>query len=227
MKYDDLTIIFLTVNKVPAGWSDYHLKILKEAIKGYPVISISKVPMDFGTNILQTEPESSENIYRQMLKGAKLATTPYIAIAEDDVLYHYEHFIKFRPPLDTFAYNMTRWSLYTFGEATYSFRHRIGNFSLIAPRQLTIDALEERFAKYPDGMPAKYVGELGKPRTDKMAKLTNRKMVEFWTTIPIVQFSHIYGTELIQQTGRKRMAMIRAYSIPYWGSSKELVKKFV
>lgn len=222
----DLTVIFLTVNKVPAGWASYHMKVLKEAIGDYPVISISKIPMDFGTNILQTEPESSENIYRQMLKGAKLAQTPYIAIAEDDVLYCQEHFIKFRPPLDTFAYNMTRWSLFTFGEPTYSFRHRLGNFSLIAPTKLAIEALEERIIKYPNGMPPKYVGELGKPRTDKIARFTPRKMVEFWTTTPIVQFSHQFGTELIQQTGRKRMAMVRAYSIPFWGESKELVKKF-
>lgn len=223
---NDLTVIFLTVNRVPEQWVRYHRQVLLEAIGDYPLITISKKPMDLGTNILQTEPESSSNIYRQMLRGAKLVTTPYFAIAEDDVLYCREHFVSFRPPLDTFAYNMTRWSLFTFGEPTYSWRHRIGNFSLIAPTALAIEALEERFAKYPDGTPDKWTGELGKDRIEKALKLTPRKMVEFWTTVPIIQFSHDYGTEEIQKTHKKRMAMVRAYEIPHWGRSAELVKKF-
>ncbi|MFA5696156.1 MAG: hypothetical protein WC917_01685 [Bacilli bacterium] len=225
-KKGDLTVLFLTVNKVPEQWAEYHKKILYNAVGDYPIITISKEPMDFGHyNIIQTEPESSSNIYWQMLKGAKLAKTPFVAIAEDDVLYCQDHFIDFRPPMDTFAYNMTRWSLYTFGEPTYSWRHRVGNFSLIAPRELMIEALEERFAKYPKGT-GEYTGELGKTRTDKILKLKERKMVEFWTTIPIVQFSHDYGTEIIQQTHKKRMSFVRAYEIPFWGRSEELVKKF-
>ncbi len=223
---NDLTILFLTVNRVPEKWAEYHKKVLLEAIGDAPVISISKKPMDFGTNILQTEPENSSNIYWQMLKGAKLATTPYIAIAEDDVLYCWEHFL-YRPPLDTFAYNMTRWSLFTFGEPTYSWRYRIGNFALIAPRELMIEALEERFRKYPNGTPADCTGELGKPRTDRLLKLTPRKIVEFWTTTPIIQFSHDYGTEPRQKTHKKRMAIVRAYDIPYWGRSEDLVKHFM
>jgi hypothetical protein len=206
----------------------YHRSVLLEAIGDADLITISKqfVSGYPGINILQTEPESSSNIYWQMLKGARLAKTPYIAIAEDDVLYCPEHFNKFRPQMDEFGYNMTRWSLYTFGEPVYSWRHRIGNFSLIAPRELLIEALEERFAKYPNGTPIKHTGEVGKPRTDKILGLTPRKLVEFWTTTPIIQFSHDFGTEPIQRNHRKRMAMVRAYDIPLWGRSEELVKKF-
>jgi hypothetical protein len=223
----DLTIIFLTVNRVPEKWAEYQLSVLKKAIGNYPVISVSKKPMNFGTNLLQTEPENSSNIYVQMLKAAKIATTPYVAIAEDDVLYCREHFIKFRPPMDTFAYNMTRWSVFTFGYPMYSYKHRIGNFSLIAPRELLIEALEERFTKYPNGVPVELVGELGKERIEKRLGVTIRKFVEFWTTIPIVQFSHDFGTEEIQRNHRKRMGWIRAYDIPYWGRYDELLKKFI
>jgi hypothetical protein len=223
---NDLTVIFLTVNRVPEHWAEYHMKILKEAIGHYSVISVSKKPMNFGTNILQTEPESSSNIYFQMLRAAKIATTPYIAVAEDDVLYCREHFTLFRPEPNEFAYNMTRWSLYTW-EPMYSWRHRIGNFSLIAPAKLAIEALEERFTKYPNGTPDGATGELGKPRSDKRLKLTPRNIVEFWTTVPIIQFSHDYGTEPYQKNHKKRHAMVRAYDIPYWGRGEELVKNFV
>jgi hypothetical protein len=232
----DFTVIFLTVNKVPEKWAEYHMKVLKEAIVDCSaVISVSKIPMDFGTNILQTEPESSSNIYWQMLKAAKIATTPYIAVAEDDVLYCREHFMPsdprtrelFRPQMDEFAYNMTRWSLFTWGEPMYSWRHRIGNFALLAPRELTIEALEERFAKYPNGTPDDATGELGKPRSDKRLRLTPRKIVEYWTTVPIVQLSHPFGTEPFQRNFKKRHAMVRAYDIPFWGRAEELVRRFI
>lgn len=224
---NDLTVIFLTVNKVPEQWVEYHMGVLKEAIGHYSVISVSKKPMDFGTNIIQEEPESSSNIYFQMLRAAKIATTPFIAVAEDDVLYCREHFTLFRPQPDEFAYNMTRWSLFTFGEPMFSWRHRIGNFSLIAPRELTITALEERFARYPNGTPDGSTGELGKPRIEKALRLTQRKSVEFWTTVPIIQFSHDYGTEPYQKNHKKRHAMVRAYEIPYWGRAEALVRRFV
>jgi hypothetical protein len=227
----DLTVIFLTVNRVPETWAIYHKQILIESIEDYPLIVISRIPTTPykypHINILQTEPESSANIYVQMLKGFKRATTPYVAVAEDDVLYCREHFTLFRPPMDTFAYNMTRWSLFTFGEALFSYKHRIGNFALIAPRQLAIDALEERFRKYPQGWPSKWIGELGKPRTEKALGVTLRKSVEFNTTIPIVQFSHDYGIEEIQRKHTKRMGWIRAVEIPYWGRAEELRKKFI
>jgi HJR/Mrr/RecB family endonuclease len=69
---------------------------LKEAVYNNPVISISREPMDFGTNLIQEETKDKSNIFRQVLRGAKLAQTEYIAIAEDDTLYPPEHF-KLRP----------------------------------------------------------------------------------------------------------------------------------
>lgn len=220
----DITILFLTVNKVPEGWAEYHKKVLLEAVSGFPIITISKKPLDWGTNLIQTEPESQSNVYWQMLKGAKLATTPFVAIAEDDVLYPREHFL-YRPPLDTFAYNMCRWSLYTW-DPIYNYRGRRGNFALIAPRELLIEALEERFAKYPDGIPEHQNGELGRPRVERRMGVAERKVMEIWTTIPVIVFHHDYEMDRVAREHRKRMGVLKAYDIPYWGKSSELVLKF-
>jgi hypothetical protein len=220
----DLTIIFLTVNKVPKQWAEYHKKVLLDAAGDFPIITVSKIPMDWGTNIIQTETEGAANVYWQMLKAAKLATTPFVAVAEDDVLYHYEHFL-FRPPLDTFAYNMCRWSLFTW-EPVYNHRGRRGNFALIAPRELLIETLEERFAKFPDGMPDDLAGEVGRERVDRRMGLKERKVMDIYTTVPIVVFHHDYEMDRVAREHRKRMGMLRAYDIPYWGRAEELVKHF-
>lgn len=223
----DLTILFLTVNKVPEGWAEYHKKVLLEAANGFPIITISKKPLDWGTvNIIQNEPISSANIYRQVLRGAKIATTPFIAIAEDDVLYNVEHFANFRPPKDTFAYNMYRWGIFTWGEPTYFWNDRIHNAEMVAPRELAIDALEERFAKYPGDSSVGRDGELGKNRIEKQLGLTLRNSVKFCTTVPIIAFNHDYSIDPLELNHKKRMGTIRAFDIPLWGRAEELVKKF-
>src|SRR5205823_6659407 len=102
---EDLTCIFLTSNRVPSKWATFHLRTLLEAIGSLPLITISKRPMDIpGVNLIDTEPSSFSNFYFQILRGCREAKTPYVAICEDDVLYHPSHF-TFRPSLDTFAYN--------------------------------------------------------------------------------------------------------------------------
>ena len=143
----DLTVIYLTASEINENFAEYQRRVLVDAIGDYPLISISRKPLDFGQNILDNGERGYSNIYRQMLRAAKVATTPFIATAEDDTLYPKEHYNFYRPEKDTFAYNNSRWALFTWGVPTYSWRNRKSNCSLIAPRELTIEALEERFEK--------------------------------------------------------------------------------
>lgn len=229
----DTTILFLTTNELPADWTAYHKKVLLEATKDFPVITMSMKPMGLdgaGMNVLQDEPKSMSNIYWQILRGAKIATTKYIAIAEDDTLYPREHFLHVPKP-GTFAYNMNHWSLFTWKyeahpEPTYSWRNRKGNYTMIAERKLVIEALEERFKKYPNGTPDKITGEMGRAMVERNLGITLRESSEFYTTISIINFNHEGGTDDLQQRRRKRLGYIRAYDIPFWGKSADLVKKF-
>lgn len=224
----DITIIFLTLNKVPEKWAQYHREVLEKAASGAPIISISRKPMAFGTNIIQTEPESAANIFWQTLRAAKIATTPYIGIAEDDTLYPKEHYHAFRPPLDTFAYNKTRWGVFTWGKPIYYWTPRVSHMILIAPRELAIEALEERFKKYPIDCNSKINGggELGKSWMEERMGVTLRKSVEFYTSDPIMYFQHVDSVDPLNRNHKKRMFRIRAYEIPYWGRSEEIIKKF-
>jgi hypothetical protein len=222
----DITILFLTANKVPKQWAEYQKKILLEAAGDASIISLSRQPIDLGTNVLDTDPEGISNIYLQMLKGARMATTPYIAVAEDDALYHYHHF-AYRPPMDVFAYNMNRWGIFTWEvPPTYFWKNRISNSTLIASRELTIEALEERFAKYPNGTPPEKTGELGRNKIEKRLGITYRKSLEFLTVMPVVRFDHDWGLDPLERNHKKRMAFIRAFDIPHWGRAEELVKHF-
>lgn len=226
---NDITIIFLTVNRLPEHWVAFHKEKLLEASEGAPIITVSvkEMPDMPGINIIQQEPFNASNIYRQMLRAAKLATTPFVAVAEDDTLYPKEHFVSFRPEEDEFAYNMSKWGLFTWGVPTYFWRNRITNHTLIAPRELLIKCLEERFEKYPDGTPDDRTGEVGKLRTERLLRLPHYKHVEFMTTEPVVALNHVYAIDPREVSMVKRMGLLRAFDIPKWGKAEDIVKKFV
>lgn len=225
----DATIIFLTVNKVPEKWRQFHREKLLEAAGDFPIITVSAKPMlDMpGINIIQEPPFNSSNVYRQMLRAAKIANTPYIMIAEDDSLYSREHFTKFRPKPQEFAYNLSRWGIMSWGEPTYFWCDRISNLTLIAPRELVIKSLEERFEKYPDGTPDGLTGELGRYKSQRDLGVTPYPAVAFYTTIPVVNFSHPNALCPLEQSQQKRRGFVRAYDIPEWGHAKNLIKYWV
>jgi hypothetical protein len=207
---NDLTLLYIHAGKLPDKWVKFHQEQLDKL--PYPLI-----------DLYDPEKISYQRIYDQLLIGCKQAKTKYIATIEDDVLYPPEHF-HFRPKDDEFSYNQHRWALFTWGVPTYNWRNRVSNCSLIAPRELAIEALEERNKKWPDGWP--YVGELGRWRIDAKLGLPNRKLVEWYSKVGLVQINHDDGTEERQKIHWKDLGPVRAYDIPVWGKAEDLIKKF-
>lgn len=223
----NITIILITANRVPKKWAEFHKEKLIEAAGNAPIITISREPLDWGINLLQTEAYGISNIYFQLLRGAKEATTEFIGVAEDDTLYPKEHF-EYRPPLDTFAYNMNKFGVFRWSRIpTYFWKDRIKNSTLIAPRSLAIEALEERFNKYPNGTPGGFTGELGRANIEDKLGVTRRKSAWFSTEVSIIAIDHELGIDRLARTHRKGMGILRAYDIPYWGRAEDIVKKFV
>lgn len=218
----DLTILYVTANEMPQKWMDYQIATLLTAVGDNPIISLSRIPMDLGENVLDLEPEKSYwNIYRQMLRGARLATTQFVAMVEDDTLYSKEHFTQFRPKVNQVSYNRSRWSLFSW-DPIFCLRQRISNCTLIAPREYLIDALEEREKKYPNGHD--FAGEVGRPIVERRLRLTPRNLKEWYSTVPVIQLNHPDGIDDTQQRKWKRHGQIKAFDIPFWGQSKEIAR---
>ena len=223
----DLTIIYITASQIPKGFAEWNRQNLMDQVGDFPIIAISREPIDFGDiNTIDDKPKSLSNIYWQMLQAAKMADTPFVAMAEDDTCYHREHFTSFRPDMDTFAYDQNRFALFTWGKPMYSWRNRKSNCSLVAPRELLIEALEERFKKWPEGTPDGITGEVGRPMVEKNMGITIRKSVEYFSKVSLIQFNHDFSSEERQRTHRKSYGPIRAYDIPHWGKAEDLVTKF-
>jgi len=142
-------------------------------------------------------------------------------MAEDDVLYHSSHFREYRPADDVFGYNKHKWGLYTWSDPpVYSFKNRFNMTSLIAPRLLLIETLEERFKKYPDpnNYPEECWGEPG--RYEKNLGITPVKREEWFSSYPNVVFSHDKALGFKYLGTRKKLGYPVVKTIPYWGKAK-------
>lgn len=216
---NDLSIVFYSANIVPEAFAERVRTQLVLAAGEIPIISVSKQPMDFGMNVCVGDtPRNQYNIYKQALVGAKVATTEYIALCEDDVLYSPAHF-EFRPGFGHWGYNMNPWSVFTWGEPMFTYKAPGGRRnlnSLICERQMFIEHLEERFERWTEdaydinifGEPGKYDNQLG---------TTPYPTETFYTNPPNIVFSHQTNLQFEGLGTRKKVGNIRATSIPYWG----------
>ena len=227
----DLTIVYLTTNQMPQRWTDFHMGHLLLAVGDYPLITVSMKPMDLGvgeTRLIQTTQKGSWNTFREWNLAAKIAETEFVAIAEDDTLYHPWHFEKFRPKPNEVAYDMSRWTVLSWQpKPIFSMLRRLGGFSMICPRKLMIEALDEREAKYPNG--CKRPGEIGRRDTELRMGVTRRKHVEWWGQVPMVNLAHPLGLSptYIGTPGLKRKeGEMKALDIPYWGKASDITDKF-
>lgn len=218
---DDITILMLTPNLVPKGWAEYHKQVLLAAADGAPIITISCQPLDWGINVIQDDPLSVSNVYKQMLRGAKLAETPYVGIAEDDTLYDAAHF-KYRPPDGQFAFNMNRWGIFAWRvrhRPVFFYKPRQANMCLIAPRELLIEDLEGRFERtHGAELPPKLWYDPGRSG--------GYSAVNFFTHIPVLFFNHVNGIDPLEQRRHKKEWPVQCYELPGWGRSEDIKRKF-
>lgn len=226
----DLTVIYLTVNQMPSPWTKFHGEHLLRATDGRPMIVVSAEPIDLRRPnteyLIQTGPFCAWNVYRQLLRGAKLADTKYVAVAEDDTLYPARHFNDFRPPDDAVAYDMSRWSVFSWVEKPYfSAIRRHGNFAMIGPRQLVIDAIEERESKYPNGKD--WSGEIGRADIERRLGVHRNKLVEWYCIEASINLCHDRGLSptYLNTPGRERKpGELKAIEVPGWGRAAHIAE---
>ncbi len=233
---NDLTIVYYTSNYLD-DHNPYFLentkKQLFKAAGDLPIISVSQKPINFGQNIcVGNIGRSHLNLYWQILRGSQAAKTKYVAMAEDDILYSSEHFHTYRPEKDRFAYNMGRWSIYTWTHPpVFSFKaNRMVVNSLIAKRDMLVAAMEERFARAREliaqGKKEEDINHhWGDPgRYEKLLGVTVRETEEFWSSVPNIVFTHPDAIGYGVLGSRKKLGDLRAYEIPFWGRAEDILR---
>lgn len=234
----DLTIVYYTSNWLAsrnprflaATWG-----ALARAAGDYPIIIVSQQPLEVEHLNMAEQLKSicvgdigrsHLNIYRQLLIGAREATTPYVATAEDDILYSHSHFRTHRPPPTRFAYDLNRWGMNTWVKPPmFGYRARPVVNQLIAPTSLLIDSLEERFNKFkgvPDEkIPISFWGDPG--RYEKQLGVTVREFECFAAPEPSIVFSHEEAFGFLNHGVRKSVGEFPRTELPGWGSAEKII----
>lgn len=212
---DALTVLYYTDSQLAEPLASACRKHLQQSASGYPIVSVSQKPLDFGRNICVGElGRSFENIYKQILAGLREVSTPYVALAEHDCLYTPEHW-QHRSP-GKFAYNMNRWAMHT-DMGMFSWRNRGCLSQLIVPTALLKKNIEGRLLVGWKKV-KRHTREWFEPGlNDSALGMATEPMEKFKTTTPNIDINH--GRNF---SGKKLLGDTTARSIPGWGTSMDI-----
>ena len=211
------TIIYYTSNRENPKFEKRIQEKLLEVCGDTPIISVSQKPIDLGTNVCVGERETSNhNLFRQILIGARLATTPFVTYAEADCLYTPEYF-KFIPEdiNETYKcdnlYILNEWGV---GEYSGFYQKEIGTFAQISGREYLIKEIEHLLE--------------GRPMWDTRHR--NERPLELFRRCRWKLF-HIDNPIISLKTGNGMSNHTRIIEppvdeIPYWGSADKIRKEY-
>jgi hypothetical protein len=211
----NMTVVHYTSNrKLPSFAFKIRENILR--LKGdLPLISVSQKPMDFGINICVGDVGLSiHNAWRQLQIGAIEATTKFICVTEDDILYPIEYF-KFSPPEENVFYLAE--PAYT----CYAQRNRIKFFAynrrghegaMIAGREFLIEKIGKTLDKY--GM--------WSPPVARMHLFRGSLEEKFYIPVPTMSFR----TDQDMHRRAKYDRRNKLIDFPPFGNCYEFLKKF-
>ena len=210
-----MTIVYYTGH---TGEPFFEQKIREELLKsskGMKIVSVSQKPLDFGENICVGDVGKSHfNAWKQMKIGVENAKTKFVCMAEDDTLYPEEYF-EFVPPREDYLYVPKQCYVLFLGRKkshSYFGRKQGSEGTIIAGRDFLLRRLDKM-----------YKG-LDEWRTSDTLRLVLFK--RNWTTFdlktPVVVFKpkgNLHMKAPIRRGERLR-------SLPYWGDSINLSKRF-
>lgn len=185
-----------------------------------PIISVSQKPMDFGENICVGDVGLSYvNEWRQILIGAKEATTDWLVFTESDFLYPKEYF-ELEPDGSANIYRYDNvWILFSNKDAFY--RKKYSEGAQIVNREWIIRTLEESLEGLPEWFDGKKVPYVNKEQRNAFHHMPYEL---FHGEVPCVSFKTGDGVRGWTKTKKGEENM--STELPHWGNSIELKKRY-
>jgi hypothetical protein len=175
-----------------------------------PIISVSRKPIDLGTNICVGEqPVCYSNEWKQLLIGLKAATTRFCMTAEADCLYPEDYFNFVPPEEDTVYYYDNIYMVWKFKNG---FWKKTGHCegAEICGREYWISRLEKLLPDTWEPLPLDDANQLVK------RFFPNEKL---WSGDPVISFKTRDGLSY-----RTTFVNNKLKELPYWGTIEEVKK---
>lgn len=207
------TIIYYTANTEDPVFEQKIRDDLVKKAGNIPIISISRRPIDLGTNICVGEqPVSYTSEWKQLLIGLKTAKTKFCIAAEADCLYPPEYF-TFTPPEEEMIYNYN--NIYIVWKYKSGFYKKTGycEGAQMCGREYWINRLEPL-------LPEKWE-PYSRDEENALVKKIFSERREF-TGDPVVSFKTRDGVSF-----RTTFINDKIKELPYWGTIGEVKKIFI
>lgn len=213
MASNDKTIIYYTANTEDPIFEQRIRDDLKKKAGDIPIISVSRKPIDLGTNIcIGEQPVCYTNEWRQLFIGLKAAKTKFCLTAEADCLYPSDYF-AFTPPVEDKIYYYD--NIYIVWKYKNGFWKKTGHCegAEICGREYWISRLEP------------LLGEGWEPLSRHEENLLVRKFFPtegIWTGDPVISFKTRDGVSY-----RTTFINNKIKELPYWRKIEEVKKIFI
>ncbi len=212
------TIIYYTSNRESERFERRVQEYLLRNCGGLPIVSVSQKPIGLGKNICVGDVGASGfNMFRQVLIGCEAATTPFVISAEADCLYPPEYF-TFVPERGDACYRNS--NLYVMGDHRdyWFYKGEGATHAQVVGREFYIQRLRKLF----EGAPEWSVEEKNFPKERHRKEDVFDEILYWRTENPCFQIKTHKGMRYYTHSDRTPI-----YTLPYWGSGKELRRQFV
>jgi len=210
---NDKTILYYTASTEAKSFEKKIIEDLKNKAGDIPIISVSRKPLDLGTNICVGEvPVSYTSEWKQLLVGLKAAKTKYVIAAESDCYYPPEYF-EFTPDDERMMYNYNNiWMVWKRHHGYYK-KHGYCEGAQICGREYWIERLEPLLPKEWIPYTRREERNLAKSMFEDRKEFTGR---------PVVSFKTGDGVSNVTSFDDKS----KTKDLEYWGSLSDIKKIF-
>lgn len=112
-----------------------------------PINSASLQPLEFGENVVISEPRGYKAMFKQILAALQMSRAEVVFFCEHDVLYHPTHFDFVPPKKDVFYYNENTWKVDAeTGQALFYYTKQTSG--LCCYRELAIEHYTKRLERF-------------------------------------------------------------------------------
>lgn len=207
---ETLTIIYYTSNMENPK---FERKIQENILKncgGLQIISVSRKPIDFGSNIcIGEQPVCYSNLWKQQLIGLKEAKTEFCITAEADCLYPPEYF-TFTPLVKNRVYRYSPVWAYWENRRKFWEKPRCEGAQMCG-REYWIERLETVLGGHKGWEP------MDNPR-EMVVKIFDKRKEGTWTGNPVVTFKTKHN--ISNKTSLTKTPSVT--TLPYWGDGVKL-----
>ena len=223
-------VVYYTDNRCEERIANVVRTRVKNICSGFPIISVSHYPIDFGTNIVMPLPRCSASMFKQILAGLEASTADVIFLIEHDVLYHPTHFDFMPPKHNRFYYNRNRWAVCSqTGQALFYYTKCTSH--LAAYRELLLQHFRELFALIEQrGHSRRKMGFA--PGTHRFNGVTFHGSAHYWSKHPNIDIRHSNNFtpnrfKREQFSNRAQKGWTLADEVPSWGKTKGRFDEFL